>query len=58
MLNIVLKIISFIGLCLTIVPAILVFNDVISFQMHANLMVGGMILWFTTSPFWMKEKKL
>lgn len=53
-----LKIISFAGLCLTILPSIFVFNGTISFELHTNLMFIGMILWFTTSPFWMKEKKL
>jgi len=57
-MNIILKIISFAGLCLTILPSIFVFTDKISFEMHTSLMVVGMILWFATSPFWMKEKKL
>jgi len=57
-MNTILKIISFAGLCLTIIPSILVFTDRITFEMHTNLMVVGMILWFATSPFWMKEKKL
>lgn len=53
-----LKTLSFAGLALTVVPAILVFNGTIPFEMHTNLMVFGMILWFGTSPFWMKEKEL
>jgi hypothetical protein len=57
-MNILLKIVSFAGLSLTILPAIFVFNDVISFEMHTQLMVIGMFLWFGSSPFWMKEKKL
>jgi len=57
-MTVLLKIISFSGLAFTVVPSIFVFTQTISFEMHANLMVAGMILWFTTSPFWMKEKKL
>ncbi|WP_372905323.1 hypothetical protein [Rhodohalobacter sp.] len=57
-MNSILKIVSFCGLMLTIVPSFLVFSDTISFQLHTTLMLIGMILWFTTSPFWMKEKKL
>lgn len=53
-----LKTLSFAGLALTIVPAILVFTGSIPFEMHTNLMFFGMILWFGTSPFWMKEKEL
>lgn len=54
----ILKIVSFIGLVLTVLPSYLVFKNVIDFQVHTLLMFIGMILWFATSPFWMKEKKL
>jgi len=57
-MTVLLKIISFTGLALTIVPSMFVFTQTISFEMHANLMVLGMILRFTAPPFWMKEKKL
>lgn len=57
-MNLLLKIASFTGLALTIVPAILVFTGTIPFEMHTSLMFFGMILWFGTSPFWMKEKEL
>lgn len=53
-----LKILSFTGLALTVIPAILVFTEAITFDMHTNLMVVGMLMWFATSPFWMKEKEL
>ncbi len=58
MITIFLKILSFTGLVLTVVPSILVFTDAITFDMHTNLMVVGMLMWFATSPFWMKEKEL
>ncbi len=57
-MNLILKLLSFTGLVLTVVPSVLVFNDIISFDMHASLMVAGMLLWFGSAPFWMKEKKL
>lgn len=57
-MKILLKIVSITGLALTVVPSMLVFTDTITFDMHTNLMVVGMILWFATSPFWMKEKEL
>lgn len=50
--------ISFIGLVLTIVPSILVLNNVIELKSHFWLMSIGMILWFATAPFWMKSKSL
>lgn len=57
-MNLLLKTLSFIGLILTIVPSILVFKEVISFDLHTTLMIVGMLLWFGTSPFWMKEREL
>ncbi len=57
-MNLLLKLLSFTGLALTVVPSVLVFNDVLAFDMHTTLMAVGMILWFGSSPFWMKEKKL
>lgn len=57
-MNLLLKLISFTGLALTVLPSILVFKDVISFEHHTLLMFIGMILWFASSPFWMKEKEL
>jgi hypothetical protein len=48
-----LRIISFVGLGLTIVPAILVFNGIISLETHHTLIAVGMGLWFMTAPFWL-----
>ncbi|MEP0368014.1 MAG: hypothetical protein ABJN36_20840 [Cyclobacteriaceae bacterium] len=53
-----LKIISFIGLCLTIVPPFLVFYGVIEKPTHFTLMGIGALLWFATAPFWMKNPSL
>lgn len=50
-----LKILSFAGLGLTVVPAFFVFAGTISWDTHATLMLLGTILWFATSPFWMQE---
>lgn len=57
-LKVLLIVISIVGLALTIVPSILVFAQEISIEMHKQLMLPGMILWFFSSPFWMKEQKL
>ncbi|MGF7140593.1 hypothetical protein [Roseimarinus sediminis] len=53
-----LKIISLIGLILTIVPSILVLNGIVELKTHFNLMLVGMILWFSTAIFWMKSPSL
>ena len=53
-----LKIVSFLGLCLTIVPSVLVLKDKIDFELHKTLMIIGMLMWFVTAPLWMKSKSL
>ncbi|MEO9477983.1 MAG: hypothetical protein ABJG41_20735 [Cyclobacteriaceae bacterium] len=57
-MKILLKIISFIGLLFTIVPPFLVFYGVIEKSTHFTLMGIGVLLWFTTAPFWMKNPSL
>lgn len=48
------KLISVLGLALTVVPAFLVFAGVIVWQTHAQLMLLGAVLWFASAPFWMR----
>lgn len=52
-----LIVISIIGLMLTIIPSILVFTENITLQNHKLLMAIGMVLWFGTAIFWIKEQK-
>ena len=52
----ILIIISFVGLILTVLPAFLVFTKSVSWEVHANLMTLGTIIWFATAPFWMKKE--
>jgi len=54
----ILKLISLQGLLLTIVPSLLVFRGTIDLKLHYILMVVGMVLWFETAPFWMKDKSM
>jgi hypothetical protein len=53
-----LKIISLVGLVLTILPSMLVFKGVIELKLHYILMIIGMVLWFGSAPFWMRSKSL
>jgi hypothetical protein len=54
-----LKIVSFTGLVLTIVPSMLVFGGMIDVALHKQLMAVGMVLWFSCAYFWInKEKKV
>ena len=50
------KILSYVGLALTVIPSIFVFAGNIEWQTHADLMLGGTLLWFVTAPFWMKKQ--
>jgi hypothetical protein len=56
--KILLIILSIIGLGLTIIPSILVFLQSISLESHKQFMLIGMIMWFATAPFWIKEQEL
>jgi hypothetical protein len=51
----ILKLVSFIGLGLTLVPSFLVATQLIPWQLHTCLMLAGTLLWFATAPFWMQE---
>jgi high-affinity Fe2+/Pb2+ permease len=52
-----LKILSYLGLALTVVPSFLVFSGVIDLSYHKMLMLIGTLLWFLTAPFWMNKQK-
>jgi hypothetical protein len=54
----ILKILSYSGLALTIIPSLLVFKGIIPIELHYNLMIAGMVLWFVSAPFWMKGTSL
>lgn len=57
MKDLLLKLASFAGLLLTVMPAFLVFAGVLAWEQHVWLMMGGTVLWFTTAPFWIRDKK-
>ena len=57
-MKVLLIILSAIGLGLTIIPSVLVFAQDISLESHKQFMLIGMILWFATAPFWIKEQEL
>jgi hypothetical protein len=53
-----LKITSILGLTLTVVPSFLVFYGIVEKTTHFKVMLFGAIMWFATSPFWMKNPSL
>lgn len=50
-----IKIISYLGLILTIVPSFLVFNGNITLDNSKWIMLIGTILWFISAPSWMNK---
>ncbi len=55
-MSMILKTLSLLSLIFTIVPAVLVFANIIELSTHKNFMLLGTVLWFETVPFWMDKK--
>ncbi len=51
-----LKVISFAGLAVMLISAILVFNDKLAHDQYLVLALVGTAMWFATVPFWMKRR--
>ncbi len=51
-----LKLISFAGLALMFVSAILLFNGAVPRAAYERLALAGTALWFAAVPFWMKRR--
>lgn len=52
----VLKLISYLGLALSIIPALLMFWGTVSKDTYLWLLLVGMLLWFSTAIFWIKPQ--
>ena len=57
-MKILLIFVSICSLLLTIIPAILVFNGVMTLDMDKSLMLIGTVGWFITAPYWMNKEKV
>lgn len=57
-MKIALRIVSFLGLLLTIVPSLLYFTGYLSLSVQQWWMFAGTLLWFSTAPFWMNNQSL
>lgn len=53
----IIKLLSFLGLALTIIPVFFVLNGSIGDDTYKNLMLAGTLIWFFTAPFWIFNKK-
>ncbi len=54
-MTILLKIISFAGLGLTIIPSVLVLSGTIDMHWNKLLMSAGMVVWFAAAYFWVNK---
>ena len=51
------RILSYIGLGLTLIPSFLVFAGEITLDSNKLIMLMGTVLWFITSPSWMNKNE-
>ena len=51
------SVIAILALGLTVIPSILVFNEVIDIGLHKKLMAAGAVLWFVSAPLWFRKKR-
>lgn len=51
-MNKVVKYLSFLGLALVLVPAVLYLFAMLEKSTMSLLMIAGTVLWFSTVPFW------
>jgi len=54
-MKLLVKLISYIGLILTLIPSLLVSSGNISLDSCKMLMVIGTIVWFVSAPSWMNK---
>ena len=49
-----LKLVSYCGLALSIVPAVLVFTGTFEKATYLSLLILGMVMWFSSAIFWIR----
>ncbi|TWU27726.1 hypothetical protein [Bythopirellula polymerisocia] len=54
----ILQLISYFGLAISFVPALLVFQGMMSKDTYFQLLLLGMLLWFSTAILWIKPDNL
>jgi len=53
----ILQIISFIGLVMVLLPAVLTFAGRMEFEQTRIWMIVGTVVWFASAVFWLGKKK-
>ena len=54
-MSVSLKLLSWLGLALTLLPSLLVFGGVLSLETYKTIVLAGSILWLATAPFWINR---
>ena len=57
-MKVILSSISYIALLAAVIPSIPVFTGTIELETHKWIMLIGMVVWFVTAPFSIKNKSL
>lgn len=52
-----LRLVSYLGLALTVLPAFFVLAGSLSLPVYYKIINAGMVLWFATAIFWIKAEK-
>ncbi len=56
-MRITLKLLSFLGLGLTVCPPVFYFFAKLNLTACHQLMTVGMVIWFVSAPFWINSDK-
>lgn len=51
----ILKLVSYLGLALSLIPGLMVFTGRIELETSKNILIAGMLLWFLTAVFWIER---
>ena len=52
-----LKVVSGLGLALTLLPSLFVFGGALSLDAFKSLVLAGSVLWLATAPFWINKDR-
>ena len=52
-----LKVVSWLGLALTLLPSFFVFGGSLSLDVFKGLVLAGSVLWLATAPSWINQDR-
>ena len=56
-MRVLLKVVSGLGLALTLLPSLFVFGGALSLAAFKSLVLAGSVLWLATAPFWINQDR-